>query len=141
VELIYRLYLRSQGAGAAAQEIMLKFWLSNKGPATASSAFVLYHSETPSSQLRFDHRAWEETVTGKPGAALICKRTIHPEEIVPVFETSVGWSSAGSALEASLNNFRCTMSVSALNQSPIKFEVQLTSKDRDLDKKAIRIEN
>lgn len=138
LELHYNVAIRNPQVIGPWREVALRCWLLNAGPATASELFVLCEYQVNLGSLQFDHRLWEESVSGRPGHAFIAKRSIHPEERLPLFQIPLGAVNESGVKQFNNDLFTFKFSISARNQGPTKSEITVRAQDiaDDTDKKA-----
>jgi len=130
IEINYQTTLRSNVVSRR-QDVLLHCWLDNKGPATASDAFVLYDCLNLSTDPNYNHTIWHETDTANRGVALCCLRSIHPNERLKIFSVQLGSVNSSGVKDFKNEKFVIRISVSAHNQAPSLFEFTVWAKDID----------
>jgi hypothetical protein len=113
------------------RNVLVQCWLVNKGPASAKEAFVLVNIRHISTSLEYNHMLWEETQTGSLGKAVMCKRSIHPEERIHIFNVPLGVIFQNGATHFTSDSYTFQFSVSAHNQAPTNFAFTVQAEDAE----------
>jgi len=131
IDLFYKVVIRKPNITNGWRDIFLCCWIINAGPATASELFVLCEVQFNMQGPQFDHRLWEEAVSGRPGHTLLARRSIHPEERLHLFDIQLGTiTTLGQKMFT--HNYDCFIfkfSISARNQAPTKCEIAVRAQD------------
>jgi schlafen family protein len=142
LEIYYQSVIRTPALYRDQREVLLRCWVENAGPATASEVLVQYEKPFNHANIEFVP-VWEPTASEQPIHALLAKRSIHPEERVRLFDASLGLLSAVGVPQSNDEGLTFKFSISARNQLPVKYTMTIRAQEFEdkTIKKAILVEN
>jgi Putative DNA-binding domain len=106
----------------------LQCLIENKGPATAREIFVRYGPSELFGNATFNSRLWEHTPHAAGAWAVLCKRPVHPEGRILLFDLPMGEVISGNTVFKTYPS-TCRISISAQNQAPVDFEFPVRIED------------
>jgi hypothetical protein len=64
-----------------------KVWIQNSGESSATDLFLVVRGNQ---MVQVDTINWQESPTGSQGAGVIARRTVHPGEVIPLYDSPRG---------------------------------------------------
>jgi Putative DNA-binding domain len=128
IEIHYKTMQQSD-VGSQGRNVVVQCWLLNKGPASAKEPFVLVNIRHTSTSFEYNHMLWEETQIGSPGKALLCRRSVHPEERIHILSVPLGVIFQNGTRHFTSDSYTFQFSVSAHNQAPTDFAFTVQVED------------
>jgi hypothetical protein len=107
----------------AAHKVALNCFIFNAGPGSASEVFVLYEVPPKAATPEHNRTMWKGTASGWRGTAVLAERSIHPEEMIHLFEAALGYRTAQGVNQLSDELSQFKFSISARNQLPRRYSI------------------
>ena|SRR5258706_716145 len=129
LEVLYRVSIRSVDRDQRNHPVFVDAWLFNAGPATASEVFVRFRGPEGLPAPDIQKLMWGEAASGWPGQALLAKRSIHPKEVIPLFNAEIGRRDSAGKNLFWRPKFEFEFVVSARDQTPLHYGIAVISDD------------
>jgi hypothetical protein len=125
IEISHRIILKPNNIRGC-EEIALRCWIHNMGPATAREAFVMYSSNEISKSPFLNNGLWVQSPDNPK--VFMARRSIHPtEEQLWLCDFPIGTKTDRNYFEHS--TYTCRLSIFANNQDRTEFEIEISPED------------